>query len=74
MFESHGKRENLHHLIKINEHKVDVLIDMGAFMFMILINTIRELGLKGENMQNYIKKIILAIFKKNCVTSRLKSR
>ncbi len=54
MFESHGKRENLHLLIKIDEHKVDVLIDMGAFMFMILINTIRELGFKGENMQNYI--------------------
>ncbi len=60
MFKSHGKRENLHLLIKINEHKVDVLIDMGAFMFVILINTIRELRLKGENMQNYIKKIVLA--------------
>ncbi len=51
---SSEKRENFHLLIKINEHKVDVLIDMGAFMFVILINTIRELGLKGENMQNYI--------------------
>jgi hypothetical protein len=60
VFKSHGKRENLHLLIKINEHKVDVLIDMGAFMFVILINTIRELRLKGENMQNYIKKIVLA--------------
>ncbi len=28
MFESHGKSENLHLLIKINEHKVDVLIDI----------------------------------------------
>ncbi len=67
MFKSHGKRENLHLLIKINEHKVDVLIDMGAFMFVILINTIRELRLKGENMQNYIKKIVLAnVFIKLC--------
>jgi hypothetical protein len=67
VFKSHGKRENLHLLIKINEHKVDVLIDMGAFMFVILINTIRELRLKGENMQNYIKKIVLAnVFIKLC--------
>lgn len=73
MFESHGKRENLHLLIMINEHKVDVLIDMGAFMLMILINTVRELRLKGENIQNYIKNNPCKCFKK-FVTSRLKRK
>jgi hypothetical protein len=34
---------------------------------MILNITIREMGLKGENMQNYIKKIVLAnVLRKLC--------
>jgi hypothetical protein len=40
-----GKGRSIHLFVEIGEHQVHGLVDVEAFMSMISINTIRELGL-----------------------------